>query len=156
MSKTVLFQTIQSSISTQISFIWLIDRTLSGPTISGNGNKEVLHIPHITETKPSGRLESFPGHSLGDLTRCNLQLQMTGQREYKMTILKQRTSFTYNEVPKRSSPVGWDLEYTDYISAEGYDFPQRVSWYDTKQSDGTVSVMLELWWMWSSSSLAEW
>ena len=32
MLKTVLFQTIQFSISTQFSFIWSIDRTLSGPT----------------------------------------------------------------------------------------------------------------------------
>ena len=32
MSKTVPFQTIQFSISTQFSFIWPIDRTLSGAT----------------------------------------------------------------------------------------------------------------------------
>ena len=32
MSKTVLFQTVQYSISTQFSSIWPIDRTLSGAT----------------------------------------------------------------------------------------------------------------------------
>ena len=40
------------------------------------------------------------------------------------------------------------VEYTDCTSAEGHDSPhQRVSWYDTKQSDGEVPVMLELWGM---------
>ena len=49
--KTVLFQTIQFSISTQFSSIRPIDRTLSGATTSGesgpgsDGNKEVLCIP---------------------------------------------------------------------------------------------------------------
>ena len=50
MSKTVLFQTIQFSISTPFSFIWPIDRTLSGATIPGQSgpgsddNEGVLHI----------------------------------------------------------------------------------------------------------------
>ena len=37
MSKTVLFQTIQFSISTQFSSIWPIDRILSGATTLGQG-----------------------------------------------------------------------------------------------------------------------
>ena len=51
MSETVLFQTIQFSISTQFSSIWPIDRTQSSATTLGqsgpgsNGNKGVLHIP---------------------------------------------------------------------------------------------------------------
>ena len=51
MLETVLFQTIQLSISTQFCSIWPIDRTLSGATTPGqslprsNDNKEVLHIP---------------------------------------------------------------------------------------------------------------
>ena len=50
-SQTVLIQTIQFGISTQFSFIWLIDRALSGATIPGqsepgsNGNEGVLHVP---------------------------------------------------------------------------------------------------------------
>ena len=45
-------------------------------------------------------------------------------------------------------------EYTDYSSSEGVrppsnEFPD----YDTKQSDGEVQVMLELWEMWSIPSL---
>ena len=49
--QTVLFQTIQFSISTQFSSIWPIDRTLSGATTpgqSGSGRtviKGVLNIP---------------------------------------------------------------------------------------------------------------
>ena len=49
--ETVLFQTIQFSISTQCSSIWPIDRALSGATALGqsrprsDGNKGVLHIP---------------------------------------------------------------------------------------------------------------
>ena len=48
--KTVLFQTIQLSLSTQFNSIWLIDRTLSGASTRGqsepgsNGNEGVLYI----------------------------------------------------------------------------------------------------------------
>ena len=46
------------------------------------------------------------------------------------------------------------VECTDCISASGLKLPpQRVSWYDTKQSDGVVSVMLEFWGMQGTSSL---
>ncbi len=37
--------------------------------------------------------------------------------------------------------------------AEGYDTPQRCPEYDTNPSDGEVPAMLELWGMWSTSSL---
>ena len=75
MSKIVLFQTIQFSISRQFSSIWPIDRTLSGATTQGqsrpvvNGNERVLRIPQgssITGTSPSDCLVSYPGHSLGE------------------------------------------------------------------------------------------
>ena len=45
------------------------------------------------------------------------------------------------------------VEYTNCISAEGYDFLNECSGYDTKQSDGEVPVMLELWGMQSTPSL---
>ena len=54
MSKTVLFQTIQFSISKQFSSIRPIDRILSGATTQGqsgprnDGNEEVLRIPQIS------------------------------------------------------------------------------------------------------------
>ena len=72
--KTVLFQTIQFSISTQFSSILPIDRTLSGATTPSQSrpvsdvNKGVLHIPQsssITGASPSDCLVSYLGHSLG-------------------------------------------------------------------------------------------
>ena len=73
MSKTVIFQTIQFSISMQFSFIWFIDRALSGATTPGQsgpgsgGYEGVLHIPQnssITGTTLSDYLVSYPGHSM--------------------------------------------------------------------------------------------
>ena len=45
------------------------------------------------------------------------------------------------------------VEYTDCISAEGYPHHNECPVYDTKQSDGGIPVMLELWGMWSTLSL---
>ena len=45
------------------------------------------------------------------------------------------------------------IEYTNYIFIEEYESPNKCSGYDTKQSDGEASVMLELWGMWSTPSL---
>ena len=59
--RTILFQTIQFSISTLFSFIWLIERTLSGATTPGqsgpgnDGHEWALHIPQSsssTEASP--------------------------------------------------------------------------------------------------------
>ena len=67
MSKTVAFQTIQLSISTQFSSIWPKDRTLSSATVpapnrpSGDGNEGVIRIPQnssITGNSPSDCLVS--------------------------------------------------------------------------------------------------
>ena len=44
-------------------------------------------------------------------------------------------------------------EYTDWISAEGSDFPNECSGYDSKQFDGKVPVMLEFWGMGSTPLL---
>ena len=72
-NKTVLFQTIHLSISTQFCSIWPMEMTLSGATTLGqsgpgsDGNVEVFHIPQnssITGTTPSYYLVSYPGHSL--------------------------------------------------------------------------------------------
>ena len=57
------------------SFIWPIDRTLSGVTSSdqsgpaSDGNEGILRIPQsfsITEISPLDCLVSYRGHSLGD------------------------------------------------------------------------------------------
>ena len=74
-SKTVLFQTIQFTMSTLFSSIWAIDRTLSVATTQGlsgsgsDGNEEILHIPKIssiTGASPSDCLGSYRGHLLGE------------------------------------------------------------------------------------------
>ena len=73
MSKAVLFQIIQFSISIQSNSIWPIDRTLSGGTSLGQSgpgsdrNKGVIYIPErssITGASPSNCLVSYPGHLL--------------------------------------------------------------------------------------------
>ena len=72
MSKPVLFQTIHFCISTKFSFIWPIDRSLSGATTPGqsgpgnSGNEGVLPISQtssITRTSPSDCLVAYEGHS---------------------------------------------------------------------------------------------
>ena len=45
------------------------------------------------------------------------------------------------------------VEYTDCFSAEGWDPPNECPGYDTKQSDGEVPAVLELWGMRSTPSL---
>ena len=47
-----------------------------------------------------------------------------------------------------------DFKNTPTASLQKGMNPQQVSWiYDTNQSDGDVSVMLELWGMWSTPLL---
>ena len=92
MSKTVLFQTVRFSISTQISSIWPIERTLSGATTSNQSrswrdvNKEVLHIVQILiGTLPSDCLLLMPDTRWGSFTPlqwyswCILQPQPSEQ-----------------------------------------------------------------------------
>ena len=50
-------------------------------------------------------------------------------------------------------PVGETAKYTDCFSTERKTPPHGSSRYDTKQSDGEVPVMLELWGMQSTPSL---
>ena len=47
----------------------------------------------------------------------------------------------------------WTAEYTNFISAEGYDSPNVCPGYNRRQSDGEAPVMLELWGMWSTPLL---
>ena len=71
LKKTVLFQTIQFSISTLFSFVRPIEKTLSGATTLGHsgpesgGNEGVLCIPQsssITWVSSSDCLVLEPGH----------------------------------------------------------------------------------------------
>ena len=52
-----------------------------------------------------------------------------------------------------SWPVGWSCRIHRLLLCRRVRSPQWVSWYDTKQSNGEVKVMLELWRMQSTSSL---
>ena len=45
------------------------------------------------------------------------------------------------------------VEYIDCFFAEGVPPPRECPVYDTKQSDGEVPVMLEVWGMWSTPLL---
>ena len=45
------------------------------------------------------------------------------------------------------------IEFTDCFSAKELDSPNEYPGYDMKQSDGEVPIMLELWGMWSTSSV---
>ena len=64
-------------------------------------------------------------------------------------IIRNKTIFDINSV---HYPAGWDFKIHRFHLCSGVT--QRVSWYDTKQSDGEVSVMLELWEMRSTPSLS--
>ena len=73
---------------TKFSFIWPIDRILSGATTPGqsvsgsDGNKGELRLPQsfsITGTSPSDCLVSYLGHTLEE-GRCILQPQPIGQK----------------------------------------------------------------------------
>ena len=67
--KTVLFQIIQFSISTQFSSIWPKDRTLScvtTPSLSGPGCDVIAQNFSSTETSPLDCIMSYPGLSLGE------------------------------------------------------------------------------------------
>ena len=107
-TKTVQFQAIQFSISTQFSSIWLIDRILSGASTPGqsgpgsDGKEVALCISQssgITGTSPSDCLVSYPGHSLGGwwgLTplhrcrRCILLPQPTVQGETRTDVYERQ------------------------------------------------------------------
>ena len=56
-------------------------------------------------------------------------------------------------VNRQHCPVGWGCRIHRLLLCRGVRPPLRVSWYDTKQSDGEVPAVLELWGMRSTPSL---
>ena len=66
------------------SFIWSIDRTLSGTTTSGqsgpgsNGNEGVLHVPQSFKigALPSNFLMSYPRYLLGRGSYLSVEMQL--------------------------------------------------------------------------------
>ena len=96
------------------SFIWPIDRTLSGATTLGQngfvskGNEGALHIfqySSITAASPSDCLMSYPGHTLGRV----------------LLLCSDAVGLFYSAPPTADGTPSWLLaeEYADCISAEG-------------------------------------
>ena len=121
MSKIVLFQAIQFSISTQFSSIWPIHSTLSGATMPGlsrpgdNGNEGVLHIPQsssITGTSPSDCLVLYPGHSLGGVplqkwSQCILQPKPTWQYIFWVHVSSLCLKYVRMQILRLGRPFQW-------------------------------------------------
>ena len=151
MSKTVLLQTIEFSISIQFSSIWPIDRTLSGittPDYSGpgsDGNEGVLCIPKsssITRTSPSDFLVSYPRHSLEVralhlCSQCILLPQPTGQKDIHwergcLTPL-QRCSWCILQ-PQPTGPPG------HLLVRRGFTLLQRCGWCILQSQPGNWAI----------------
>ena len=69
MSKTVPFWTIQFSISTQFSSIWLIDRTLSGATTQARMNLETVAIKGYSAFPKAPALLELHHHMFSVISR---------------------------------------------------------------------------------------
>ena len=65
-------------------------------------------------------------------------------------IICNKTVLTFNSV---YCPVGWGCGIHRLHLCKGVRSPNECPGYDTKQSDGEVPVMLDLWGMWSTPSL---
>ena len=135
--KTVLFQAIRFSISTQFSSIWPIDRTLSSATTPGysgpgsDGNERILFIPQssiITGTSPSDCLVSYAGHSLGggypstekqyvySTASADWAIWNKGLRKYEFDLIS--TMLLGRTYLGPLAPSSGAVEYTDCISEE--------------------------------------
>ena len=95
--------------------------------------------------------------SFGDLRK--LTVTQTPVRNHQLLLVWKTLKRVNNYRPlSEIAQSAGAVEYTDCTSAEGYPpthtHTQWVSWYDTKQSDGEVSVMLGLWGMRSTPSLS--
>ena len=138
--KTVLFETIQLSISTQFSSIRLIDRTLTGTPTPGqsgpgsNGSKKVLRIPQsssIAGTSPSDCLVSYLGHSLwGFLPLCR---QAIG-----VFCSSTRLAPAYNEYYILLFH-DWYLSRFQFVLAAGFILR---SFFSLKEIESTVGVQI--------------
>ena len=74
-----------------------------------------------------------------------------GVQNYPMAISLKVEHFSYYASVAQSAGA---VEYTDWFSAEKLDPPpNECPVYDTKQSDGEILVMLELWGMQSNPFL---
>ena len=133
--------------------IWSRDRTLSSATTPGqiepgsDGNVRVLYISQsnsITGALSFDCLVSYPRHSSKVLTPLQI---------HSRKILQPRPTGLFDDEDQHFEYIG-RVEYSDCIFTEGQDPSSNgCPGYDTKQSDGAVPVMLDLWGMWSTPSL---
>ena len=65
----------------------------------------------------------------------------------------QHSLLQLTQAPSNKTQSAGAAEYTDCFSAERVRLPNKCHEYDTKQSDGEASVMLELWGMQSTPLL---
>ena len=87
-----------------------------------------------------------------DLHLQTKKLISLSEDDADLTFLKSIRSAEINIITKK---IFGAVEYTDCTSAEGWEPPTHNErpGYDTKQSDGEVPVMLELWAMQSTRLL---
>ena len=77
----------------------------------------------------------------------------------EMDILKENETFELTQLPSNKTlipacPVGWGCRIHRLLLCRGVrPPPNECPGYDTKQSDGEVPAVLELWEMWSTPSL---
>ena len=91
--------------------------------------------------------------------------RLTGKKIEKLEVLnrkykiKNKTNTQWNQhwtrtgYSKYIGPIGWGCRIHWLHLCTGVRPSQRVSWYDTKQSDGEVPVILVLWGMRSTPLL---
>ena len=85
-----------------------------------------------------------------DMTLNNLSPGSWGYRIHQLHFCRwirhlQRVSYC---------PVSWGCRTHQQHLCRGVKlFPQQVSWYDAKHSDGEAPVMRDVWGMWSTPSL---
>ena len=80
---------------------------------------------------------------------CQPLRSMVAQNIYIIDIISTYSPHSHRNFAQLARAV----EYTDSFSTEGYDSHNECPGYDTKQSDGKVQVILELWGMLSPLSL---
>ena len=84
-------------------------------------------------------------------TECNTRLIFKPSLKALTSEFSFSLTSCYMKVTKPNLPFAQSagaVEYTNCFSAERlppHPTPKRVSWYDTKQSNGDVPVILELW-----------
>ena len=116
-----------------------------------------LHIPQSSKTgaSPSDGLLSYQGQSLwrGGLNPLQRYSRRIQQPQPTGLIKLKKKKWYLRFLQNCLALLAGAVKYTNSIYAVGECPHNEYSRYDTKQSDGKAPVMLELWGMWSTSSL---